>query len=102
TARKNEWFEVEDWICNTCRFDKKETKDWIIEKPSEVARDSVIRQGHYTGVVGMVKPNETFKNVMKGRDPKLLLNIHDVSEVNEEGRDLSQINRPPTSLDYKD
>lgn len=102
TSRKNEWNEVEDWICNTCRYDKKETKDWVIEQPSLVARDSVIRQGHYAGKVGTVKPNETFKNVMKGRDPKLLLNIHDVSEVNEQDRDLSKINRPPTSLDYKE
>lgn len=100
TARKNEWNEVEDWICNTCRFEKKEVSDWVIEKPSEVAKDSVIRQGHYTANVQ--KPNETFKKVMKGRDPKLLLDIHEVSEVNEPERDLSKIEGPATSKDFKD
>ncbi|MCU0328794.1 MAG: 2Fe-2S iron-sulfur cluster-binding protein [Chitinophagales bacterium] len=31
SARKNEWDEVEEWICDTCRFDKKENEDWTIE-----------------------------------------------------------------------
>src|SRR5690606_6214231 len=82
TARKDEWNEVKylpdgkpGWICNTCRYDKKETKDWVIEQPSHVSRTSVIRQGHYEGKVGMVKPDETIKKVMNGRDPKLLINI---------------------------
>jgi NADH-quinone oxidoreductase subunit G len=87
TARKNEWGEVADtadgkrgWICNECRFEKKQTADWIIEGPTTVSRHSVINQGHY---VGVTKPNETFSKIMDGRGPKLLMNIHDVSEVNE-------------------
>jgi NADH-quinone oxidoreductase subunit G len=47
TARKNEYGEVEDFICNECRFDKKNMKDWIIEKPSRIRRNSVISQNHY-------------------------------------------------------
>ena len=31
TARKDEWGEVNDWICNTCRFEKKHINDWVIE-----------------------------------------------------------------------
>ena len=31
TGRKDEWGEVEEFICNTCRFEKKHTSDWIIE-----------------------------------------------------------------------
>jgi NADH-quinone oxidoreductase subunit G len=31
TARKNEWGEVQDFICNTCRFERKKTSDWTIE-----------------------------------------------------------------------
>src|SRR3954463_7791451 len=42
TARKDQWGEVEEWICNTCRFDKKKTSDWIIEGPTKVSRHSVI------------------------------------------------------------
>src|SRR5690606_6667911 len=102
TGSKHEWNEVVDRICYTCRFDRKRTSDGVIDQPSLVAKDSVIRKGHYGGQVGSLKPNETCKKVMKGREPKLVLNIHDVSEVNEEERDLSKINRPPTSLDYKE
>lgn len=47
TARKDEFGEVEDFICNTCRFDKKETKDWVIEGPRKVSRQSVINSNHY-------------------------------------------------------
>lgn len=47
TARKDEYGEVEDFICNTCRFDKKETKDWVIEGPRKVSRQSVINSNHY-------------------------------------------------------
>jgi NADH-quinone oxidoreductase subunit G len=47
TARKDVYGEVEDWICNTCRYDKKETADWTIEGPAKVSRDSVIGANHY-------------------------------------------------------
>ncbi len=99
TARKNQWNEVEDWICNTCRFDKKDINDWTLEKPAEVSKSSVIRQGHYTA--NKIQPEETFPKVIK-RDPKILLDIHNVSEVNEPNRDISQIHGPATSNDYKD
>jgi NADH-quinone oxidoreductase subunit G len=103
TARKDEWGEVKDttkgetgWICNTCRFERKSASDWIIEGPSHVNRHSVISQGHYeNGVI----PNETIKKVMGGRDPKLLMNIKDVSEVNQV--DLSEIEGPATSETFK-
>jgi len=48
TARKDEYDEVIDWICNECRFEKKKTSDWIIEGPTNVNRLSVISQNHYT------------------------------------------------------
>lgn len=47
TARKDEYGEVEDFICNTCRFDKKATLDWVIEGPRQVKRTSVISLNHY-------------------------------------------------------
>jgi NADH-quinone oxidoreductase subunit G len=47
TARKDEFGEVEEFICNTCRFDKKDTKDWVIEGPKKVSRQSVINSNHY-------------------------------------------------------
>lgn len=88
TARKDEWGEVANstkdgkpgWICNTCRFDKKETKDWVIDGPMVVNRHSVINQGHY---VNTINSNETFAKIM-GREPKLLMDIHSVSDVNKD------------------
>jgi NADH-quinone oxidoreductase subunit G len=47
TGRKDQWGEVEEFICNTCRFEKKNTSNWVIEGPSTVIRASVISQNHY-------------------------------------------------------
>lgn len=47
TGRKDQWGEVEEFICNTCRFEKKSKADWIIEGPRKIDRHSVISQGHY-------------------------------------------------------
>ncbi len=47
TARKDQYNEVEEFICNTCRFDKKEVKDWTIEGPRHIDRGSVISANHY-------------------------------------------------------
>jgi NADH-quinone oxidoreductase subunit G len=55
TARKDQYGEVEDWICNTCRFDKKETKDWTVEGPSHISRDSVISANHYENLQSLRK-----------------------------------------------
>ncbi len=97
TGRKDEWGEVHEWICNTCRFDKKHISDWVIEGPTEISRHSVISQGHY---VGVETPKETIAAVMGGREPKLLFDIHTVSEVNKPGIDLSVIKGPATSEDF--
>ncbi len=93
TARKDQWGEVEDWICNECRFEKKKTGDWVIEGPTHVSRHSVISQGHYEK---LRKPAETFSKVHDGRKPKLLMDIHSVSEVNDPSIDLSAIKGPAT------
>ena len=47
SARKNEWDEVQDWICNTCRFEKKENEDWTIERPRIIDKRSVQSLNHY-------------------------------------------------------
>ena len=101
TARKDEWGEVEDapdgkpgWICNTCRFDKKRTSDWIMEGPRKIKRHSVISAGHY---INAKKSHETIAEVMGGRHPKLLMDIHSVSEVNKNSVRLSAIEGPATA-----
>ncbi len=47
TARMDKWAEVTEWICNECRFEKKNIADWVIEKPTHIDRHSVISQNHY-------------------------------------------------------
>jgi NADH-quinone oxidoreductase subunit G len=49
TARKDKYGEVHEFICNTCRFEKKATSDWTIEGPRDIERNSVISQNHYEG-----------------------------------------------------
>jgi len=51
TGRKDKWGEVEDFICNECRFEKKHTDDWIIEGPRNISNHSVISQNHYRNMV---------------------------------------------------
>ena len=48
TGRKDANGEVKDFICNECRFEKKEMKDWTVEGPRKIDNHSVIGQGHYT------------------------------------------------------
>ncbi len=62
TGRKDQWGEVEAFICNTCRFDKKKTSDWTIEGPANVNRHSVISQNHYEV---FKKPQELKLNELK-------------------------------------
>ena len=105
TTRKDEWGEVMDlpngqpgWICNECRFEKKKTSDWVIEGPTPVNRHSVISQGKYAG---LKIPKDTLPEVMGGREPRLLMDIHNVSEVNRPDVDLSRIEGPAHSTDFK-
>ncbi|MEI6679214.1 MAG: 2Fe-2S iron-sulfur cluster-binding protein [Mariniphaga sp.] len=47
TGRKDKYGELDEFICNDCRFQNKELKDWIIEGPRIIERHSVISQNHY-------------------------------------------------------
>jgi NADH-quinone oxidoreductase subunit G len=60
TGRKDEFGEVEEFICNECRFERKEANDWIIDGPRHIERESVISQNHYEKIVkqSIIKPLE--------------------------------------------
>jgi NADH-quinone oxidoreductase subunit G len=47
TGRRDQWGEVEEFICNECRFERKQLGDWTVEGPRHIDRHSVIDQGHY-------------------------------------------------------
>ena len=103
TSRKDPWGEVQDidgkaaWICNTCRYDKKKTSDWVIEGPTAIDRHSVISANHYE-----VKeiPPDPLKAVLFGRTPHLLLDINKISEVNLKEYKLSFLPGPATSVTF--
>ncbi len=63
TGRKDVYGEVEEFICNTCRFDKKATSDWTIEGPRVISNKSVISANHYENVVD---PNKLLKENNEG------------------------------------
>jgi NADH-quinone oxidoreductase subunit G len=47
SARKDQYGEVKEFICNECRFDHKSMSDWKVEGPRHIERNSVIGQNHY-------------------------------------------------------
>jgi NADH-quinone oxidoreductase subunit G len=96
TARKDQWGEVEEFICNDCRFEKKKAADWVIDGPTKVNRHSVISAGHYENAQ---KPHEFLPELM-GRKPKLMLDIHDISGVNPAEVDLAALPGPATSKTF--
>ena len=57
SAPKDEYSEVEDFICNECRFEKKETKDWIIDGPHKFLRQSVLNINNYVKPMDKVQLN---------------------------------------------
>ena len=60
TGRKDKFGELEEFICNECRFDKKQSTDWVIEGPRKIDRQSVISQNHYEKITkqSIIKPLE--------------------------------------------
>ncbi|SKB67642.1 2Fe-2S iron-sulfur cluster-binding protein [Daejeonella lutea] len=66
TGRKDEFGEVEDFICNTCRFETKNTKDWVIEGPRQISHKSVISSNHYEMVpLPVIKQNPALMEANK-------------------------------------
>ena len=60
TGRKDIYGEVEEFICNTCRFHRKELPEWIVEGPRKISRKSVISANHYERLekASVIKPIE--------------------------------------------
>jgi len=47
SAPKDQYGEVEHFICDECRFQKKEMTDWVIDGAREIEHTSVISVNHY-------------------------------------------------------
>jgi NADH-quinone oxidoreductase subunit G len=68
TARKDEFHEVEEFICNECRFDHKDVNDWVIEGPRKFEKWSVINQNNYTRSNMKAVVINTEDQILKGRE----------------------------------
>lgn len=51
TARKDQYGEVKEFICNECRFEKKDLSQWTVEGPRNIDRHSVISANKYVSPV---------------------------------------------------
>ena len=102
TGRKNEWGEVEEFICNTCRFDKKETKEWVIEGPAKMSRHSVLSANKYRKDA-VKKPSfalnyaaENFKDINDDRpylkDLDSIKDSEDYQELMEKNKNFKLLN----------
>jgi NADH-quinone oxidoreductase subunit G len=76
TARKDQYGEVKEFICNECRYDHKNVADWTIEGPRHIERNSVIAQNHYekTDLLTLKKEIERQIEFQKGKPLPLALN----------------------------
>jgi NADH-quinone oxidoreductase subunit G len=66
TTRKDKYGEAEEFICNECRFEKKNLSDWTVEGPRVIDRHSVISQNHY----GKVKKQSIIKPLEGKTEPQ--------------------------------
>jgi NADH-quinone oxidoreductase subunit G len=69
SARKDQYGEVKEFICNECRYDHKNLDDWTVEGPRHIERNSVIAQNHYekTDLVTLKKEIERQIVFQKGK-----------------------------------
>lgn len=67
TARKDQFGEVEEFICNDCRFETKKASEWVIEGPRHISHQSVISSNHYETLKPppVIKPNPALQETNK-------------------------------------
>ena len=71
SARQDKNQEVEEFICNECRFEKKNPADWVIEKPTHIDRHSVIAQNHFENEKQLQLGKFTDHKMIAKAEPKL-------------------------------
>jgi NADH-quinone oxidoreductase subunit G len=85
TARKDQWGEVQEWICNECRFEKKDPQQWNIEGPRHIDRHSVISLNHYQKPEGYPRhlDNADAKE-LSDKDDTIIQNLLDKNNLLEQ------------------
>lgn len=67
TGRKDVYHEVDEFICNDCRFHHKVANDWVIEGPRKFEKQSVLNVNNYTRPLNKVRI-ETEPLILEGRE----------------------------------
>lgn len=83
TARKDQYSEVEDFICNECRFDHKQAEDWVVEGPHRFGNYSVL-------------------NINRNSTPNLKEVVIDTDELTLEGRGIDRVKLSMNAIPYDD
>lgn len=64
SARKDKYGEVQNWICNDCRFENKTLAAWTVEGPAKIDRHSVQSANKYLkGIQVQAPQNIGYGNV---------------------------------------
>src|SRR5687768_5072539 len=71
SARKDQYGEVKEFICNECRYDHKDMKDWVVEGPRHIESGSVISQNHYEKI-DLLKLKQDVERQLKFQEGKQL------------------------------
>lgn len=93
TARKDVYHEVEDFICNECRFDHKDANDWVIEGPRKFNKTSVLNVNNYTQPLSQVKI-KTDDLILEGREAdRAKISMADIPLTESEKKELEQVRK---------
>ena len=70
--------EVKEFICNTCRFERKRTSDWTLEGPTKIAGKSVISANKYGAstifpAFSLTQAAKEYKQIDDSRDTSFLV-----------------------------
>jgi NADH-quinone oxidoreductase subunit G len=79
TARKDQYGEVKEFICNECRYDHKDMSHWTVEGPRHIDRGSVIAQNHYEKI-DLVKLKKDVERQLKFQEGKRLEQTNNSAE----------------------
>lgn len=93
TARKDQFSEVEEFICNECRFESKDKKHWTIEGPHRFNKDSVLNINRNDLRDNSRVSINTDKLTLEGREvDRVKISMSQTPYSKEEQEEATQIN----------
>jgi NADH-quinone oxidoreductase subunit G len=80
SARKDQYGEVKEFICNECRYDHKNLEDWTVEGPRHIERNSVIAQNHYEKTDLVTLKNEIERQIVFQKGKPLPITLGEIQQ----------------------